>query len=33
MTQSDTFQLDKATLVSQSTSRMDKQFQGSTYSL
>lgn len=33
MTQSDTFQLDKATLVSQSTNRMDKQFQGSAYSL
>src|SRR5690606_18131267 len=33
MTQSDTFQLDKATLVSQSTSRMAKQFQGSAYTL
>ena len=34
MTQSsETFQLDKATLISQSTSRMDRQFQDSTYSL
>lgn len=33
MTQPDTFQLDKATLVSQSTSRMDKHFRGSAYSL
>ena len=33
MTQPDTFQLDKATLVSQSTSQMDRQFQDSAYSL
>ncbi|PND33843.1 aldolase [Achromobacter pulmonis] len=33
MTPSDTFQLDKATLVAQSTHRMDRQFQDSAYSL
>ncbi|OWT66383.1 aldolase [Candidimonas nitroreducens] len=33
MTKSDTFQLDKATLVSQSTSQMNQQFQDSSYSL
>ncbi|WP_406625281.1 aldolase [Acidovorax sp. SDU_ACID1] len=33
MTPSNTFQLDKATLVAQSTHRMDRQFQDSAYSL
>ncbi|AUL46977.1 aldolase [Bordetella trematum] len=33
MTQPDTFQLDKATLVAQSTARMDKQFSESAYTL
>jgi len=33
MTESDTFQLDKATLVSKSTNQMDRQFEDSAYSL